>query len=72
MEQKLFFYIGEEEDKFEEGSGSSDEDTMEEDCYECKVSGSSDEDTIEEDCYECKVSGSSDKDTMEEDCMNVR
>ena len=28
---------GEEEEKFEEGSGSSDEDTMEEDCYECKV-----------------------------------
>ena len=37
MEQKIFLYIGEEEDKFEEGSGSSDEDTMEEDCYECKV-----------------------------------
>ena len=37
MEQKSFFYIGEEEDKFEEGTGSSDEDTMEEDCYECKV-----------------------------------
>ena len=29
--------LGEEEEKFEEGSGSSDEDTMEEDCYECKV-----------------------------------
>ena len=36
-------------------SGSSDWDTIDEDCYECKVSESSDEDTMEEDCYECKV-----------------